>query len=261
MRHVMTAILLALVPVAPAAAQSDADQVVADIQQAYSHFEYEEADSMGREALRHYNRFTVEQLTNIHTVLGLVSYSRGDLRESERQFTSALQLTPDLELDPLFVSPKIVAFFTEVQEDVSDGGGPAGAGTVHYVVRPDRRADAAARSMVLPGWGQFYKGHRRKGWLISGLFGAAAVGAVGAHVKRLQAQDAYRSETDRELVEDRYHTYNRWHKVRGGLLQGAAVVWAVGYVDALLTQPSIGNDRARVVLRSSPQSLSLTLHF
>ncbi len=235
--------------------------MVAEIQRAYGQFDYEEADSLARAALRRYNDFTVEQLTDIHTILGLVAYNRGDLRESRRQFISALQLASDLQLDPLLISPKIVEFFDEIKSDLAIGNASVEDAPVRYVVMRDRRSDAAVRSMVLPGWGQFYKGHKTKGWIISALFGAAAVGAVGAHRKRQEAETAYTSEDDQDLVEDRYNTFNRWHKTRSGLIQGAAVIWALGYVDALLTDAAADGEQTRLTLHASPRSFLVAVRF
>lgn len=260
MRHAFLGILFCLAVSVPASAQSDGNAVVEGIRAAYRQFDYEDADRQGRDALRRYSEFTVEELTEIHTILGLVAYNRGDLRESRRQFISALQLSPDLQLDPLLVSPKIVEFFEEIRADLSVGDASLRDAPSRYVLLRDPRPDAAMRSMIAPGWGQFYKGHTTKGWIVSALFGAAAAGAVGAHFKRKDAKDAYES-AGADVVEDRYRTYNRWHKLRHGLVQGAAVVWWAGYVDALLTDAAFGPDQTRLALHASPRSLSLAVRF
>lgn len=261
MRHFLLAFLFGLALAVPAAAQMSGDRVVADIQEAYREFDYDEADRMGRDALRRYSDFTVEQLTDIHTILALVAYNRGDLSESRRQFISALQLTPDLRLDPLLISPKIVEFFGEIQSDLAASDAALEGAPTRYVLVRDRRPDAAMRSMIVPGWGQFYKGHRTKGWIVSGLFGAAAAGAIGAHVKRRNAEAAYENESDPDLVENRYDTYNRWHKTRNALIQGTALIWWAGYVDALLTDAAFGGDQSRMAIHASPRSLSLAVRF
>lgn len=261
MRHLILALLFGLAPALPAAAQTGGEAVVADIQNAYREFDYEVADSMGREALRRYSDFTVGQLTVIHTTLGLVAYDRGDLNESRRQFISALQLSPDLELDPILISPKIVEFFGGIKADLAGSDASVGAAPARYVILADRRTDAAVRSMVLPGWGQFYKGHHAKGWIISTVFAATGAGALAAHLKRRDAEKAYTGETDPDLIAGRYETFNRWHKTRNGLIQGAAVVWAAGFVDALFTHAAFSGDQSRLTVGASPTSVSLALRF
>lgn len=261
MRHVILAFLFGLALAVPAAAQTGGAELVAEIQEAYRQFDYEEADRKGRDALRRYSDFTIEQLTDIHTLLGLVAYNRGDLSETRRQFISALQLTPDLALDPLLISPKIVEFFDEIKSDLVASDASLQGAPARYVLLRDPRPDAAVRSMVAPGWGQFYKGHTTKGWIVSGLFGASAAGAIAAHIQRGNARAAYEGEADPNLVQDRYDVFNRWHKARDGLIQGAVLVWWAGYVDALLTDAAIGGDQGRLALHASPRSLSLAVRF
>lgn len=261
MRHFFLAFLFGLTLTVPAAAQTSGDGVVADVQEAYRQFDYDEADRKGRDALRQYSDFTIEQLTDIHTILALVAYNRGDLSESRRQFISALQLTPGLRLDPLLISPKIVEFFGETRSDLAASDAALEGAPTRYVLVRDRRPDAAMRSMIVPGWGQFYKGHRTKGWIVSGLFGAVAAGAIGAHIKRRNAEAAYENEPNPDLVEGRYDTYNRWHKTRNALIQGTALIWWAGYVDALLTDAAFGGDQTRMAIHASPRSLSLAVRF
>lgn len=261
MQHFFLAILFGLILAVPAAAQSGGEDIVAQIQDAYGEFDYDEADRLGREALRRYSDFTIDQLTDIHTILGLVAYNRGDLSEARRQFISALQLSPDLTLDPLLISPKIVEYFEEVRSDVAASDAPFEETPARYVVMQDRRIDGALRSMIVPGWGQFYKGHQVKGWAVASLFGATVAGAAGAHIKRQDALTAYENEENPELVESRYATANRWHKTRDGLIQGAAVVWLVGFVDALLTQSAVNGREGLVALNASPKSVSVALRF
>lgn len=261
MRHVILAFLFGLALAVPAAAQTGGAELVAEIQEAYRQFDYEEADRKGREALRRYSDFTIEQLTDIHTLLGLVAYNRGDLSETRRQFISALQLTPDLALDPLLISPKIVEFFDEIKSDLVASDASLEGAPVRYVLMRDPRPDAAVRSMIVPGWGQFYKGHTTKGWIVSALFGASAAAAIGAHIRRGNLKAAYENEADPDLVEGRYDTFNRWHKMNQGLIQGAAIVWWAGYVDALLTDASFRGDQRRLTLHASPRSLSMAVRF
>lgn len=260
MRHFLPAAILLLAAASPAAGQSGSAVLVAEIRDAYRDFDYDEATAKGRDVLRRYSEFTVEQLTEVHTVLGLVAYDQGDLGESRRQFISALQLTPDLELDPLIISPKIIEFVGTIRDELSLSEAADEDAAPRYVVLRDRRTDAALRSMLWPGWGQFYKGHSTKGWIISASFGATALGAVGAHLKRRDAEQAYDSAGP-SVVQDRYDTFNRWHKTRNALIQGAALVWAVGYVDALLTDATARPDQRLVSISASPSTVTVAVRF
>jgi hypothetical protein len=273
MRNRILALLLTFLVTASAHAQPGRDGILKEIQQAYRDLDYEAADRKAREALGQYGEFTVQQLTDLHTVVGLIAYNRSDFLEARRQFISALQLSPELKLDPLVVPPKILAYFGSVKSELQAGGIDDAQAVSRYVFVGDPRRDAVLRSMVLPGWGQLYKGHKIKGWVFSGAWATAIGGALWAHRKRADAEEFYEAASDTLSAVQRYPRFNRWHKARNGLVQGAALVWVVSYVDALLTGSSISDSRDPLLLRISkgndaqmdfriaPQNVSLTVTF
>ena len=259
-------VLCLMLAVLPAHGQSSGAAVVAEIRQAYERLDYAEAEAKAREALAANADLTVDQLVEIHTLLGLIAFSDNRETEARAQFLSALTLNPDLELDPLLVSPKILAFFDELKQSqrrATTEEDPA-AGAVRYVRVEDPRAAAAMRSLLLPGWGQQYKGQKTKGWLLTGLWGLAAAGTVAAHLRRNQTRDAYLAETNPDLVRARYDTFNTWHKVRNNLALATALLWAYSYFDALLVRPAPPGGR-RLLITADPLSarprLSLRLRF
>lgn len=261
MRIAIFVALIGVVPLGASSAQPHGGEVLADLQDAYSRFEYEKVLREGTAALERYSEFTVDQLAEIHTILALAAYNQNDRRESRRHFISALQLKPDLSLDPLLVSPKILEFFEEIESEDTSTQHERHNAPVRYVIVPDRRTDAALRSMILPGWGQFYKGHSTKGWILATSFAAAAGGAVFSNHKRNAAEEAYLVESSPDLVASRYDTFNRWHRARGGLLQAAAVVWAAGFVDALLTGGDTRVAEKAASLRLEARSITVAVSF
>jgi len=116
------------------------------------------------------------------------------------------------------------------------------------------------RSLLVPGWGQLYKGQPTKGWLLVGLWGTTASGTVLVHLTRDRAEDDYLGETDPDRIADRFDTFNRWHKVRNNLALAAGLVWAYSYVDALLFHTRPAPLRRRLVVTPAP-SVHLRLRF
>ena len=218
-------------------AQPDADPLglLGAMRDAYERLDYETAERRAREALDMYEAYSADQLVEVHTTLGLIHYAQSEPLEAREQFEAALSLDPALELDPLLASPKTLEFFEEVRASLTVGGGAERAPIIRYVRVHDPRPAATVRSVVLPGWGQLYKGERVKGWALVGLWTAAATGAVAAHVLRSQARSDYLAATDPDVIAERYDTYNAWHRARAGFAIGAAVVWGYAAFDALAT--------------------------
>lgn len=254
-----TVVLLVASPflcVTGAAAQDVETGTLEEIEAAYRQIEYERAERLAREALENYAQFTVAELANVHSILALIAYNRGQQEEARRQFLSALQLAPSMELDPALVPPKIVTYFEDLKAELAAGSAfPTEAG-LRYVLVRDPRVDAALRSMVVPGWGQFYKGQDRRAGLYAGLFGLTAGGALFFHFRMNAAHDRYMDAATAAEAERLYDPYNRRYRTRNALVQGAVVVWLASYVDALLTRaPTL--EAGSLQLSASPAGFSM----
>jgi tetratricopeptide (TPR) repeat protein len=240
MRELRTAVFvsqfLLLCTVRSASAQDYQAQLLSEIQKAYEQLNYPEAEIKAKAALNEYQRFSPAQLTEIHKVLGIVYFSQNDSLQSRRHFQQALSINEDLKLDPVYVSPKILEFFEQIKGDprTNNGDDIQRKPELRYVLVQDRRPAAALRSMLLPGWGQIYKGEKRKGLALSTLWGVGIAGAVAFHLARANAEDNYLAEVDPEKIEGRFNTFNRFHKLRNGFLLFSTGVWLYSYIDAFL---------------------------
>lgn len=234
-------VLLALFGAAPLKAQpaEDPSSLLARVERAYENLDYDEAEALARQALARFSLFTPDQLVRLHTTLGLIFYARNESGEAAEQFRLALGIDPTLTLDPLLVSPVTLAFFEETKADFEreSTAGHSAEATVRYVVVTDPRPSAAMRSMVLPGWGQHYKGEPAKGWVLTGAWMATLIGGTAAHVRYQSTHDAYletvNTPENPTAIEDAFAVTNRWYKARGALLLGAGAVWAYALVDAI----------------------------
>lgn len=261
-----TSLLLAvLLLVDPHAGAAQSAPSVEGLWEAYQQLDYEAATDSAALALRTPERYRVSELAEIHTILGLIEYSRNNESEARGEFISALSLDPSLQLDSLLVSPKILAFFEDIRAELEQPRTPppSDAANVRYVVQEDPRTEAALRSMLLPGWGQLHKGERVKGLALVGAWGAAAAGAAVTYVGRRRARIAYEDADTVEDALDRYDPYNQWHQAHQAVLLGMAGVWLFSYADALLARPPDTATRflrpVRLTPMASPTSVSVHL--
>lgn len=210
---------------------------------AYESLSFDEALELAAQVTKNADAYLPRELVDVHTVAGLILISRNDRPGARSHFAAALSLDPDLTLDPLFASPEVVTFFETVKRE-SASSPSAQPPPVRYIPVEDPRAGAALRSMLIPGWGQMYKGQQTKGALMMGVWGLAATGTVASHFIRNNREDRYVAETDPLAVSDRFDDFNRWHRIRNNLALTTVVIWAAAYVDALVIDANRSPDRA-----------------
>ncbi len=237
---------------------------VSDIRQAYQAFEYGKVDSLARIALDHYASYAVDELTWIHIYLGSAKFAQGNLRQARAEFSAALSLNPDIRLDPVRFSPKIIDLFEEVRKNMaprSDANRTESA-AVRYIVVRDRRIDAAWRSLLLPGWGQIYKGEKWKGRILGVAVAADLLALIYAQNKVDQAHSDYLRARKPEIIEKKYDTYKNYYRLRNGLLFLGVAAWSYSYFDALFKPMSRVTRTVNLDVRFSPTpQLSLNIRF
>lgn len=226
-------------------AQEGNRQLVVEMREAFQNLNYDRAEQLADSILSRYDGFLRDELIETHVTLALIQYAQNRQREAELQFVSALSLNPELELDPMLVSPKVRTFFEDIKETrqlrMAEGEERV---EPRYIFVRDPRPAAAVRSMIVPGWGQFYKEEPVKGYVFAGAWVGTAGASFIAHIRRQDAATAYRQATDPTEIMDRYQTYNRTHKFRNAMLVTSAAVWLVSYVDALVSdgEPALQSD-------------------
>ncbi len=221
----------------------DARPAPADVRRLYEKLEFDAALATAEDVLSQVEAYTLQDIAGVHTIAALILMSRNEQDEARTHFESALSADPALTLDPLLASPKVVAFFNQIKQETSPAPVDAGAAT-RYVKVYDQRPSAAMRSMLLPGWGQMYKGHRTRGAVMMAAWAVTTAGSITAHFVRANREDRYVRESDPLLVPERFADFDRWHKARNNLALAAAATWIVSYVDALLFEGPANNAHA-----------------
>ncbi len=231
-RGVLGLAALVLLFAAPAAhAQSD---LVEAVREATARLDYEAAEARAREALARVETLSPDEAVEVHAALGVVLHARGADVEAREQFRAALSLNPALALDPVLVSPRTIALLETLRADAPTAA-PGAAPAVRYLVLRDARPGAAWRSAVLPGWGQFHKGHRRRGLAFAVGVGAAAVATGAAHLAYRDARETYLEAPTPPEADAAYGPMNRAYRRRNALAAVAAAGWALSVAEALAT--------------------------
>lgn len=162
----------------------------------------------------------------------LVALSRED--EAVERFRQLLELRPATDLNPEFVSPKIIGVFRKAQAEQRQTAAPPDGITLRTEDRAPSKPGALLRTLAWPGWGQSYRGQSRKGRTlrIAALAAAAALGTteVGCYLTHQQYLDA----RDPDRIADTYTTYNRWYRCRALAVNLAVSVWVVGVIDVMM---------------------------
>jgi hypothetical protein len=223
--------IMSLGSIAPAMGQVPG---VADVRLAYEALDFDLAIARADSIIESETGYTPDELVEVHTIAALVHIARNQPSAARPHFVSALSIDPDLELNPANASPQALELFQSVRSDLQSGRALESPSAIRYLRVYDPRPAAAYRSMLVPGWGQIYKGQRTRGYVLMGLWASTAAGTITAHIVRHDREQAYLDETEPSQVQSRYDDFNRWHRIRNNLAIAAAATWVVSYLDALL---------------------------
>lgn len=91
---------------------------------------------------------------------------------------------------------------------------------------------AAFRSMILPGWGQFYNDKPRKGSIILGSELLMAASTISSYILYKQSKDAYDRSTQRDVASDNYSEMEKYAQINWVSLGVMGGIWLYAIVDS-----------------------------
>jgi len=101
----------------PITGQEQDRQIIEEIKELYNQFRYDEVIVLCQQALSADPPPTDQEQVYMYTHLAFAFIAIGNSEEAKGAFKSALDLRPNLSLDPIYVSPKIIAIFNEVKTE------------------------------------------------------------------------------------------------------------------------------------------------
>ncbi|MGB9773715.1 MAG: hypothetical protein ACPL4I_06840 [Bacteroidota bacterium] len=220
----------------------------------YSSAMYERAELEARRALSADTTFSPEYRTELEKYLAFSLVAEGRNREAKQHFIEALKLTPDLTLDPVLVSPKIIAVFDAAKGEFKT-----------YQNKPSPpfippTPGVSWRVLVYPGWEQYRQGRTIKGITLAALESALITTTLLLDMRRRSAHEEYLSAMELPDIESKYGTYNRLRKAEIYTAAAAIGVWFYSQLDAFLVLPP-HLDPPKLVLGSQTAKVQIGFHF
>jgi hypothetical protein len=218
----------------PVSAQSN--NYLGAVVTAYERGFYEEVVKTGQTALEDTMAFTASDLVYLRTYLAFSLVALGNDDQAVTVFKAILVSKPKLELNPEFVSPKIISVFKRAQLEAAQSQGQSGvqAGMIFDKGKP-QNLSCLWRSALWPGWGQYHRGEIKKGRFLKWASLGIAAGLGGLFLGTSLSHQSYLDAKDPDAIESKYGTYNKWYKTRSFGINLAVSFWFYSALDVFLT--------------------------
>jgi len=217
---------------------------------AFQNLKFENAEKIAKQITADYESHTLSELVEAHKILGVIAYQRDmNLQEAQLQFEQALSIDRKVQLDSVYASIKTIGFFNDIKSKfISRPVYNEVEQNIHYryLIQPDPRPGATLRSMVLPGWGQFYKNDKTKGYIFITSTATFALTTTLFHFMQKNAHDDYLKATEPGVIEQKYDKYNRFYKLRNNVAIATAGIWLYAFFDALIAEPKPANKPVKI---------------
>jgi len=242
------------------AQQPQESAIVNQVERLYYQGQFEEAELLALRALADADQLNPVEQARLHRTLGFIYVVLEERDKAIQQFISWLQIDPGADLDPLYISPKIIQVFEEAKtqfEVISKEEPPPDYSAL------EKQKTAIQKSLLFPGLGQIYQGQTTKGYTL--VVSEIALLGVFAYCQFTvdQAQEDYLNERDPALFQEKYDKYNNLYRGRYVSLALAAGVYLYSVFDTIYFPPSTDNTPAKLSLDIGPNAtpqVTLTLN-
>ena len=210
----------------------------------FESFQYPKVIAACDSLLKNNLTFTEKQLIEIYRVKGISEFSLLEEENAKKSFIAILNLDSEFELDSSSTSPKIIYFFNNVKSKYIDDLNrqkelQTKQGTLYTsrvaknIAVKENLKKAMLRSIVLPGMGHIFIGEKTKGLILTSLSAVSFGSMIYLIFNANKKQNNYQSETDPNLMVERYNDYNNSYKFRNASIITFAVIWLYSQVDIL----------------------------
>ena len=247
--RLLIAILIVGVMAQGAFAQNDETDLIGLADSLYVEGKLNEAELTALRALQNPESLPPIDRARLYRILGFTYVAQGKNEKAKQQFLSWLKIDPLANLDPLYISPKIINVFAEAQVEFKQTRTPP-----PDYANLNKQMQAVRRSLLFPGLGQLHRGQQIKGFtLITSeiiLLGTLTY----CQIKYDQARDQYLDESDPDKMDSQYDDCNLYYRGRNASIALAVGIYLYSLFDIMYFHP-------QTEPQSSPFSLSVTEDF
>lgn len=169
---------------------------------------------------------------------GVSLYALGNESLARTSFENILGIKKTYMPDVRKVSPKVLLIFNEVKaeyfrQNPTQATSPEDIAKIISLAaeRENKIKNAAIKNVFLPGWGQYSQGFTTKGIVFGTLSSANLAAMIYFIFDTNKKQDSYLLETNKNLVENKYSSYNSSYKIRNSLIVSFAALWIYSQID------------------------------
>jgi len=206
---------------------------------AFDAADFDEAIHHGKKLLEK-GDITGIQREEVYRTLGISYFHQTALDSSRYYFLRLLSLKQNAALDPIKTSPKIIQYFEEIRREYLEirqletpekqSEPPPAKPTPEKI--DDIRPSAGLSSLILPGYGQWKKGHKVRSVVSAVGFVALLGSSAAAWSNERDSRDAYLNARTFPAINELYDEYNSNQKRRKSLLLATGIFWGISVIDA-----------------------------
>ncbi len=211
----------------------------------FDQFKYGDVISIANKLLLKKAPFNRADIINIYMLKGISHYSLSEDDAARKSFIEILRIDTSYTFDSTKISPKIISFYNQVKQNYIQQQKDIEARTVvriDTVYVPQTRYDteyerklknAVARSLIIPGLGQWYLKTNFKNIVFTVLGTASLASTIYYFLKTETDEKAYLIETNPDEIQSKYNEYNNSFKGRNISLITFGVLWVYSQLDLL----------------------------
>ena len=221
-------LLIILLPALQASAQEIG---LEKLNSRFQSFNYYGVISLSDTLLQNKDELPAESLINVYLLRGISFYSIAKEDSARSSFIEILNINPEYSPNPSEISPKIINLFEKIRSDFIKIKGNANTknevpdSITTFLSNPgllkiekDIFSNAVIRSALLPGFGHLYLKQDFKGWFLTSISAASISSMIYFIFDSNKKQNSYLNETDLNLIQNKYDTYNSAYKIRNTLI-------------------------------------------